>query len=73
MDVYIRSQAWSWEMSSPMDQQLCSGKPENGNEQRQRIHTSDKIVNYRSKRYSFRIGPKRCRVDVKLVGSYICF
>jgi hypothetical protein len=30
------------------------------------------MVNYRSKRYSLWIGPKRCRVDVKLVGSYIC-
>lgn len=57
-----------------MGQQPCSGKPENGNKQRQRIHKSDKMVNYRSKRYSLWIRPKRCRINVKLVGgSYICF
>jgi hypothetical protein len=50
----------------------CLGKPGNGIEQCQRVYTSDTMVDYRSRCHSIWIGHKRCRVDVKLVGSCSC-
>ena len=55
-----------------MDPLSCSVKPETGIKCVSKLTGTVAKGNYGSKCNGLRIGPERCRIDIKLVRSHLC-